>query len=449
MSRPEAAVVGGGLAGIGAALHLSQAGVAVTLIEARPRLGGAATSFLRHGMPVDTGQHVFLRCYSAYRQLLAALGASEGAVVQPRFSVPVLSADGRRHVLRRGRLPAPAHLLPILTGYPVLSRRDRLRLLPAMLSLRRLDPDSSDNDARCFGDWLRQTRQSDRAVAGLWRLVALAALNGEPDEVSLALAVRVFRTGLVDTADAADLGIPVVPLADLHAHPAARALAERGATVLTDAPVRAVERTPAGYSLRCDGATVAADAVVVAVPPPAALRILPADLADAQAWPRLGNTPIVNVHVVYDRQVTELPFAAAIGSPVQWVFDKTRMAGLRRGQYLAVSLSGAYGEVDRPAAELRTQYLAALARLFPAAADARVDDAFVTRERAATFRQAPGSRTLRPAAQTREAGLLLAGAWVDTGWPDTMEGAVRSGLHAARLAEEYLTRSTRRARVVA
>jgi uncharacterized protein with NAD-binding domain and iron-sulfur cluster len=162
--------------------------------------------------------------------------------------------------------------------------------------------------------------------------------------------------------------------------------------------------------------------------------------AGGARWAALGSSPIVNVHVIYDRRVTRLPFAAAVDSPVQWVFDKTASAGLAAspgatrgtaGQYLAVSLSAADDYIDVPAAQLREQFVPALAELFPAARDARISDFFVTRERQATFRQAPGCGQLRPAAATSLPGLVLAGAWTDTGWPDTMEGAVRSGLNAA------------------
>jgi len=177
---------------------------------------------------------------------------------------------------------------------------------------------------------------------------------------------------------------------------------------------------------------------VLAVPHEAAARLMPPGaLPDGTVagWAGLGASPIVNVHVIYDRQVTDLPFAAAVDSPVQWVFDRTRISGLYRSspakQYLAISLSAADEYVDVPAARLREQFVPALAELFPAARDARVVEFFVTRERRATFRQAPGSARLRPRAGTQLPGLMLAGAWTATGWPDTMEGAVRSGLAAA------------------
>jgi len=167
---------------------------------------------------------------------------------------------------------------------------------------------------------------------------------------------------------------------------------------------------------------------------------IPGALPDmtVQRWAGLGASPIVNVHVIYDRPVMDLPFAAAIDSPVQWVFDRTRISGIstshhgRPGhQYLAISLSAADQYADTPAARLREQFVPALADLFPAAHDANVAEFFVTRERRATFRQAPGTAALRPKAATQRPGLVLAGAWTDTGWPDTMEGAVRSGLAAA------------------
>jgi hypothetical protein len=186
---------------------------------------------------------------------------------------------------------------------------------------------------------------------------------------------------------------------------------------------------------------VHADGVVIAVPPEAAADLVteaPAGLvagltASPASWQRLGASPIVNLHVIYDRPVTRLPFAAAVDSPVQWVFDRTKISGCGQGQYLAVSLSAADQYAGLRTAQLRAQFLPALERLFPAAAAARVTEFFVTREKRATFRQVPGTAALRPGAATAMGGLVLAGAWTNTGWPDTMEGAVRSGREAARV----------------
>ncbi len=207
--------------------------------------------------------------------------------------------------------------------------------------------------------------------------------------------------------------------------------------------VRLADRGVSGGSPSADIA--AADGVVLAVPPEAAARLLPAGAAapgpGPERWRELGASPIVNVHVIYDRQVTRLPFAAAVDSPVLWVFDRTGPSGLTAGQYLAVSVSAADDVVDTPAAQLREQFVPALEEIFPAARDARIIDFFVTRERRATFRQEPGCGEKRPGATTRQAGLVLAGAWTNTGWPDTMEGAVRSGLSAARELRRDITQS--------
>ena len=186
---------------------------------------------------------------------------------------------------------------------------------------------------------------------------------------------------------------------------------------------------------------------MLAVPPEPAARLLPPGATGPgpgpAQWRELGASPIVNVHIVYDRRVTRLPFAAAVDSPVQWVFDRTGPSGLAAGQYLAISVSAADDVVDTPAAVLRERFLPAMAQLFPAARDAQITDFFVTRERRATFRQVPGCGERRPAAGTGLPGLVLAGAWTDTGWPDTMEGAVRSGLIAARELRREMAQSPR------
>jgi uncharacterized protein with NAD-binding domain and iron-sulfur cluster len=191
-----------------------------------------------------------------------------------------------------------------------------------------------------------------------------------------------------------------------------------------------------GFRIEISGApTLEADLVVVAVPPDRAARLLPPQAGvDRCQLAGLGRSPIVNVHVVYDRRVMRPPFAAGVHTPVQWIFDRTDSSGIGRGQYLVVSLSAADEELEMTTEEIRNRYLPALAELLPSAGTAGIDAFFVTREHSATFRAAPGSRALRPPAKTPLNGLVLAGSWTDTGWPATMEGAVRSGRAAARLA---------------
>ncbi len=441
---PEAAkapervvVVGGGLAGISAALAAADGGARVTLLEARPRLGGATFSFRRDGLEIDNGQHVFLRCCTAYRSLLERLGVSDRVHLQPRLAVPVLAPGGRIGWLRRGRLPAPLHLAGTLARYPYLTWPERLGAARAALAMRRLDLDDPGLDRQSFAEWLAAHGQGAAATAALWELVGLATMNARAAHASLQVAAKVFKTGLLEHRDAADIGYSRVPLGRLHGEPAGLALAAAGAEVRLRCHARAVERGDGTLAVVTDSGRVEADAVVVAVPHEAAPELLPAGaLPGGGRLELLGASPIVNLHVVYDRAVTVLPLLAGLGTPVQWVFDRTAGAGLEREgrQYLAVSLSAAAEEVEQSTASLRERFLPALAELLPAARGAAVTEFVVTRERTATFLPAPGTGALRPATGTAVPGLFLAGSWTSTGWPATMEGAVRSGLTAARAA---------------
>ena len=441
----KAVVIGGGLAGITAAVALAKANHEVTLLEAKPRLGGATMSFTRDGLVVDTGQHVFLRCCTAYRGLLDRLGMAAHAPLQPRFDVTVL-APGKQAGLKRRRLPAPLHMLPALLSYPFLNFPERMRLSLAALAFRRLDEKDQKTDELSLGDWLAAHGQDERTRRVLWDLFSVSSLNVPGDDASLALAAVVVKTGLLGDADAADIGVPALSLGELHGAAAERLLGRLGSTVRLQAKVAGIE--PKGdreFLVRLarsedggdTGEDLLCDAVVLAVPHEQAAKLIPPGALPAETvdgWAGLGAAPIVNVHVIYDRKVMDVPFAAGVDSPVQWVFDRTRISGLHeRGedrQYLAISLSAADEYANKTVAELREQFVPALAELLPAAREATVTEFFVTREKRATFRQVPGTARLRPEAATELPGLVLAGAWTDTGWPDTMEGAVRSGLNA-------------------
>ena len=436
MTPRRVAVIGGGLAGIAASLDCSRAGASVTLLESRGRLGGAAYSFTREGIRADNGQHVFLRCCTAYRELLDDLDASHMVTLQPRLEIPVLAPGGRRALLRRSGLPAPLHLVGTLARYRLLPARERAGVARAMAALARVDYRDPANDARSFGDWLTEHRQQPSAVEAVWALIVRPTLNLEPGEASLAQAAQVFQVGLLSDRDAGDIGYARAPLSDIHDLAARQTLIRNGVEVRLRHGATTVVVTDDGFQIEISGApTLSADVVVVAVPPDRAARLLPpAAGIDRCRLANLGRSPIVNVHVVYDRRVTDLPFAAGVGTPVQFVFDRTESSGITSGQYLVVSLSAADAELEMTVQELRDRYLPELTKLFAPAASARVDAFFVTREHSATFRAAPGARAIRPPAQTPLAGLVLAGSWTDTGWPATMEGAVLSGRAAARAA---------------
>ncbi len=445
----RAVVVGGGLAGITTALVLAERGWSVTLVEARPRLGGRATSYRRGELTVDNGQHVFLRCCTAYRGLLDRLGAGPDTGLthlQDRLDIPLKSAsDASTARLRRTALPAPLHLAVALGGYGLLPLRDRAKLGGPAFALRRTDPASLDVDEQGFGHFLREKGQSQAAIDRLWSVISTATLNIAPDDASLALAAKVFRTGLLETNDGADLGYATVPLGRIHDELARKALDAAGVTVLDSTKAEPLSEVPLIRTVTVvdrsgERTELAADAVVLAVPHDVAATLLPTP-HHPTAFGKLGHSPILNIHLRYDRPVLDGPFLAAVDTPAQWIFDRTAASGLDgpAGRYVAVTVSAADALCETPTRELATLFEAELARLLPKTKDARLEEVFVTREQHATFRQERGSAPLRPGPATGMPGVYLAGAWTATGWPDTMESAVRSGINAARLVVDHTT----------
>jgi hydroxysqualene dehydroxylase len=431
MTAMRIAVIGGGLAGLSAAIECADSGAGVTLYESRSRLGGATFSFERNGLELDNGQHVALRCCTAYLGFLRRIGVENLLPLQRRLHVPILREGKSPALIARNGLPTPLHLAKTMLLYAPLTIRERLAAALAATQIKRLDPEDPRLDEQTFADWLRAHHQSENAIDTLWNLIALPTLNLPADQASLAAAVKVFRTGLLDSAEACDIGVPAVPFRRLHAEPAAAALEQAGGRIVMSTPIQSVT---ADRRLVFDGGADHADAVILAVPHESAPELAPPGALDADALEALGTSPIVNLHIHYDRRVLNDPVAAAIDSPVQWIFDRTAASGAQNGQLVAVSLSNAVEEIGVSVAELRARYVPALERLLPAARGAEVIDFAVTHEPRATFRAAPGSRKLRPTAHTAVPGVYLAGAWTDTGWPATMEGAVRSGLDAARAA---------------
>jgi monoamine oxidase len=287
MTARHVVVVGGGLAGITAAIGLREAGHEVTLLEARPRLGGAASSFARGDLTIDNGQHVFLRCCSSYQELLAKLEVTDLVTVQERFDVTVLSSRGRAR-LRRTALPGPLHMGRALTGYWLLPLAERLKVARAALALRFVDTADPATDAIALGDWLAARGQSERARRLLWDLFIVSAMNIDGDAASLSLAATVIQMALLGARDAADIGIAAVPLGDLHGKATAALLSRLGAEVRLGARASGIEPLQGGgfrVSLSYDrsgagqddggdaDAALAADGVVLAVPAGQAVRL--------------------------------------------------------------------------------------------------------------------------------------------------------------------------------
>lgn len=425
-------VCGGGLAGIATACEASLLGAGVTLVERRPFLGGKAYSFTDEatGVEVDNGQHVFLGCCSAYIALLKLIGAYGDTTLQPALDVPVRDRAGRAGALRASRLPAPLHLGPSFITYPLLSRVERAHATRALMALGPLREGQRDRlDDVTFAEWLIAHGQSPGTIERFWDLIVLPTCNDRSDRVSAALAAFVFQEGFLRTRTGSAIGWSRVGLTRLVDPPARRFLERRGVRIITGQGVTTATASAVELS---GGETLPADAVVLALPPDRARDVCPQALPSGIG---LESSPIVNVHVWYDRPVMDGLFTAVVDSRAQWVFNRTAMAGMGGpGQHLAVSISGARDEVSRPKPELTDAITTELAHLFPAAAHATVERTVCVKEPDATFAAAPGQAAMRPGTRTPVEGIVLAGAWTDTGWPATMEGAVRSGMLAARAA---------------
>ncbi len=423
-------VAGGGLAGIAAAVEASARGARVTLVERRPFLGGKAFSFTdpRTGVELDNGQHVHLGCCTAYMGLLAQLGTLDRTHLQPALRVDVRDRAGRYGVLTAARLPPPMHMGPSFARFRLLGPRRRARALAALLRIAALGPDGrAALDDVAFGDWLRDHGQDDAAIERFWDLIVLPTCNDRSDRVSAALAMYVMVEGLMRTRGGSAIGWATTGLSHLVDGPTRALLAARGGEVLTGAAVASA--SPHGVVLD-DGREVVADAVVLALPPGRARSVAPQALPDD---PALGESPIVNVHLWFERPVMPQPILAVVDSPVQWMFDRTAITGEGApGQHLVLSISGAHDEMGVPREQLAAHMEAEVRALLPDAADAALVDWAVIKDARATFAPGPGQASRRPGAITPEPGMVLAGTWTATGWPATMEGAVRSGINAVR-----------------
>ena len=411
----KAVVVGGGLAGLAAALELQDAGHEVTLLEARPTLGGAVQTLPeREGdpdPPPDNGQHLALGCCTEYLGFLARIGQA-GAVRRERLSLPVVGEDGT--VARIA--PGPLALL----RYRHVSWADRVAIGRVARRLGGLVP--AEHDGETFAALLRRLGQSQAAIDRFWDVFLRPALNLRSEEVSAAPALFTVQTALLGERSASDLVLPVAPLGAMHGEAARRVLEEGGATVRTGARAAALDGSAV---VLAEGERMDGELVVVALPPAESAALL------GDPAPRLEDSPIVSVHLLLDRPVLRFELAALLGSPAHWVFDRGRLTGRvpERGQYLTVVSSGApellevrgRGLVDLVAGEVTRR----LGR-------AEVLWSRVSREPAATFAARPGTAPRRAGVETARPGVARAGAWTDTGWPATMEGAVRSGRAAAR-----------------
>ncbi|MFM7242945.1 MAG: hydroxysqualene dehydroxylase HpnE [Planctomycetaceae bacterium] len=434
---PRVAVIGGGLAGLGAAAALSDAGCRVTLLEARRRCGGRAASFedpVAGGL-VDACQHVAMGCCTNFLEL-CHWGGIDDALRRDR-TLWFIGPDGdRSRCTPSRRLPAPLHLAPLLVSMRHFSVWEKLSLATGMVRLARHRPDARADAATAL-EWLRSIGQPERVVRLFWQPVIESALGESIDLVSVAASRKVLVDGFLVHREAADLVVPTQPLGVLFGERLTARLEAQGVEVRTATAVSAIERDRGrALAVVAGDDLLPCDAVVVAVPWKAAARLLPDMVAVGEE--RLAGSPITAVHLWFDRDVLDVPHAVLVGRVSQWVFRGTPGDG-----HCQVVISASRGLMQGDRRAIVDAVVAELREVFPAARGATVRDARVVTDPTAVLSVRPGVEALRPPAVTAVANLVLAGDWTATGWPSTMEGAIRSGRLAAAAVGRHLGMAVR------
>jgi hydroxysqualene dehydroxylase len=432
-------VLGAGLAGLAAGCELADLGHEVTLIERRPWAGGKTYSFVDEstGESVDNGQHVFLGCTTEYTAFLRRLGTLPLTKRQRRLCVQVFDGEGRRCTIASDAFPAPFHLVRSLVGYGHLSLRERIgvaRLVASVTRMSEATREALSNDN--FASWLRGHGQSDRVIARFWDFLVLPTLNCRSAETSTRDALFVLQEGFLASSTSSAVGVPTVGLSQLHVDPAVAYVEARGGSLRTGVRVREIGcESGAVRRVVTDHGAIEMDAWVCALAPWDVADLLPPDVLREAPFALLKGFrpgPIINLHFWFAEPVAMFPFAAFLDGDLQWVFNRSRLDRTHSslGQHLVVSLSSAtpYMALDKSA--LEALLLPQLRRALGVGENVTPTKVVAIKEPAATFIPAPGLE--RPGTDTPLANLVLAGAHCDTGWPATMESAVRSGLAAAR-----------------
>jgi squalene-associated FAD-dependent desaturase len=411
------AIVGAGLAGLSAGLDLKDAGYEVDVYERMRLLGGRATSFEIDGHEFDNGQHVFLHCCTAFQSFVDRVGMTADLHVQPRFDARIIARDGRESRLLAAHLPAPLHLLASFARYRHLSIGGRLRVGFALATARR----AHDPADATFDRWLARNGQTAETIRAFWEPFFVPAVNAPLDRVSTQDALFVLRTAFLGDARASCFGFSTVPLAHIAQAAAARMdRLERSTAVLgIEADGRSVTLELAG------GARADYDAAVLAVSPHALAKLLGGS-PELEAFEAF---PIIDVHLWHDGGTMGYDFAALLDSPVQWIFEK-------QPGYICASMSAAGEFTPMTTASLAQTCWDEITRAIPGLRNARITAQSVTRNPNATY--LPPLGAARPTARTRFDNVAIAGSWTDTGWPDTMEAAVRSGALAAAVLQDGL-----------
>jgi zeta-carotene desaturase len=432
-------VVGGGVAGMGAACAMAEAGLRVKLVERRGYLGGRASSYRHPGVDevIDNCQHVLFGCCTNLIGFYRRIGVAEH--IHWTNAMTMIEPGGRRTLLKSSRwLPAPLHGLPSLLAAKALTRDDKLALARAFRALMRpVPPDSTET----LGAWLRRNGQTPGAIDRFWRLVIASALNGDVDVIALPYAAKVIRELFLNSAEAGSMGMSTVPLSELYCG-AEQFLREHGGEVVLNASAEgaAWDEETSQWTLATRAGDQIADFLVLALPFEGTAQLLPhmppADGVDALAGQiaKHEHGPICSVHLWFDREITELDHAVLLDREIHWMYNKSRLQPWRKtkGSYLelVVSASQKFAALSREEAiELAVRELA---EFFPEVAAAKLEKAALVKEVRATFTVPPGIDAARPTSASPWPNCVLAGDWIATGWPSTMESAARSGHLAAQ-----------------
>jgi len=427
------AIIGGGLAGLAAGCALADSGCKVTLFERRPYVGGRASSYEHPGTGevVDNCQHVLLGCCTNLIHFYEQLGVQEKIEWFDRLTF--IEPGGRASEIHPSWLPAPLHSMPSFFGAGFLSLTDKLAIGHALRAMMfSLPPDSQEN----FLAWLRRHHQTERAIERFWKVVLVSALNEDLERTSVHYAVQVFRESFLKSAEAGRMGVPRVPLSDLYGA-AIQYIERRGGQVLLRSSVSAIAPEAGGVKITTAAGDRRYDQAVLAVPFQNAAALLPSDAPAAplkQKLEKFAASPITGIHLWFDREITPRPHAVLLDRTSQWMFQKSKLHDDRAansGSYLELVVSASRSLVEKSRQEIIDLAMAELAEFFPVVKEAKLLKATVIKEVYATYSIVPGLDQMRPEASTPWPGIFLAGDWTATGWPATMEGAIRSGYLAA------------------
>ncbi|MEO8096970.1 MAG: hydroxysqualene dehydroxylase HpnE [Acidobacteriota bacterium] len=421
----EVLILGGGLAGLSAAAALGGAGHHVTVLESRPFLGGRATSYEvgESAETIDNCQHILLRCCVNLLDFYQRLGVEQDIAFHREFVF--IEPGGRSSTFRAGWLPRPAHFAESFLSLRFLNLSEKLAVLRAIRAIER-QSGRADLGRITMLDWLREQRQPPRAIERFWRQILVSAINEELDRMAALYGFQVFQLGFLARRDSYEMGIPAVPLGQLYRSEAWQKLPN--VKILTRTPVERVAVANNSVThVTAGGHDFRADHYICALPFERIPNLIPDLKVDLTGF---EHSPITGIHLWFDRRITDLPHATLLDRTIQWMFNK----GEGRAIQLVVSASRSL--LDMPRAEVIALALKELAEFFPEARAAKLEKAHVVKEVRATFSALPNLESRRPLARTAIANLVLAGDWTRSGWPATMEGAVRSGYIAAELVAE-------------